>query len=87
MGRDGRCTGMAGQRVTGFPTIHSYPAVERYGFKLIYVAANARMIMNPEDSTLYVQSFATGIAVLGAFDVQHASMMLGGDCRCRGYQS
>ncbi|WDD93234.1 IclR family transcriptional regulator [Burkholderia sp. FERM BP-3421] len=32
--------------------------------------------MNPEDSTLYVQSFATGIAVLDAFDVQHASMSL-----------
>lgn len=32
--------------------------------------------MNPEDSTLYVQSLATGIAVLEAFDPQHASMNL-----------
>jgi len=32
--------------------------------------------MNPEDSTLYVQSLATGIAVLDAFDAQHASMSL-----------
>ncbi|WP_179403146.1 IclR family transcriptional regulator [Burkholderia guangdongensis] len=32
--------------------------------------------MNPEDSTLYVQSLATGIAVLDAFDVQHAAMSL-----------
>lgn len=32
--------------------------------------------MNPADSTLYVQSLATGIAVLDAFDPQHASMSL-----------
>ena len=32
--------------------------------------------MNPESSTLYVQSLATGIAVLDAFDAEHTSMSL-----------
>ena len=36
MGRDGKCARMAGQRVGGFPSIRSYPAVERYGFVWVW---------------------------------------------------
>ncbi|MPS25710.1 MAG: aromatic ring-hydroxylating dioxygenase subunit alpha [Alcaligenaceae bacterium] len=32
MNPDGTCAGMTGQRVRAFPSIRSYPAVERYGF-------------------------------------------------------
>lgn len=32
MGCDGRCAGMPGQRVRGFPAIRAYPAIERHGF-------------------------------------------------------
>ncbi|GAA0510566.1 aromatic ring-hydroxylating dioxygenase subunit alpha [Pigmentiphaga sp. GD03639] len=32
MNPDGTCAGMVGQRVRAFPSIRSYPAVERYGF-------------------------------------------------------
>ncbi|MDF3835394.1 Rieske 2Fe-2S domain-containing protein, partial [Cupriavidus basilensis] len=36
MGRDGKCAAMTGQRVGGFPSIRSYPAVERYGFVWVW---------------------------------------------------
>ena len=32
MGCDGKCAGMPGQRVRGFPSIRAYPVVERHGF-------------------------------------------------------
>lgn len=32
VGCSGKCTSMPGQRVRGFPSIHSYPVVERHGF-------------------------------------------------------
>ena len=32
MGVEGKCSGMPGQRVGGFPAIRRFPAVERYGF-------------------------------------------------------
>ncbi|MBP0593780.1 IclR family transcriptional regulator [Paraburkholderia sp. LEh10] len=31
---------------------------------------------NPEESTLFIQSFATGLSVLGAFNIEHSSMSL-----------
>jgi vanillate O-demethylase monooxygenase subunit len=36
MGSDGKCAGMPGQRVGGFPSIRRYPAVERYGFVWVW---------------------------------------------------
>ncbi len=37
MGREGKCIGMPGQRVQGFPRIRSYPVIERYGFAWIWM--------------------------------------------------
>jgi vanillate monooxygenase len=36
MGCDGKTVSMPGQRVGGFPSIRSYPAVERYGFVWVW---------------------------------------------------
>ena len=36
MGCQGKATGMPGQRVNGFPSIRSYPVIERYGFVWVW---------------------------------------------------
>lgn len=42
MGCDGRAIAMPGQRVRGFPTLRTYPAIERYGFVWVWPGEAAR---------------------------------------------
>jgi vanillate monooxygenase len=46
MGCDGKCSSMPGQRVRGFPSIRSYPVVERHGF--IWVWTGDAALADPD---------------------------------------